>query len=235
MTEKQDFKVNFFKPLSDHARANMKIIISLVIIWAVCVFGFQILLIILNNPTPEKSYTQFEKLWPGVVDNDQVSVDSKQQFARTILSVLGKNIAVKDDHKAVLKKVLSWSVYSMLSDSVKAVFTSDPNDEALIIAQEKIGLESAGFDKIMVDLLPSSLIQVDSEHLCDNCKAELPKIMKLYLVHNQSALTNFKFIGFPFHYWYTAQFLLILFVILCLIYAVMIDRINKKHNFVEES
>ena len=57
--------------------------------------------------------------------------------------------------------------------------------------------------------------------------------MDLYLIHNSSPL-NFKFIGFPFHYWYTAQFLLILFVLLCLIYAVIIEKVNKKHEFPED-
>ena len=235
MTEKQDFNVNFFKPLSEHARANKRIIISLVIIWAVCVFGFQILLILLNNPTPEKNYTLFKSLWPDVVENSEASVENKQQFSRIVLSVLGKNIAVKDDHKSVLKQALSWTVFSMLSDSVNSAMESEPNAETAKIAKETIGLTSTGFDKIMVDLLPASLVKVKNDQLNEKWKAELPKIMELYLVHNQSVLTNFKFLGFPFHYWYTAQFLLILFVGLCLIYAVMIDRINKKYDFVEET
>lgn len=235
MTEKQDYNVNFFKPLSDHARANKKTIISLFVIWAVCVFGFQILLAVLNKPTPEKSFTQFESLWSDVVENAETSIENKQQFSRVVLSVLGKNIAVKDDHKTVLKKALSWSVYSMLSDSAKPALHSEPGDEAVSMAKKTIGLTSTGFDKIMADLLTSSLVKVDSDQLGDQCKAKLPEIMELYLVHNQNALTNFSILGFPFHYWYTAQFLLILFVSLCLIYAVITDRINKKYDFVEES
>ena len=235
MTDQEKFKVNFFKPKTEHARANKKIIITLAVIWAVSVFGFQILLMVLNQPTPEKSFTMFESIWPSVVENTDTSTETKQEFSRILLSVLGKNIAVKENHKTVLKKTLSWTVYSMLSDSVNSVLKSNPNDEALKIAKETIGLVSTGFDKIMVDLLPSSLVKVETEQLSEECKTELPKIMELYLVHNQSVLTNFRFIGFPFHYWYTAQFLLILFVVLCLIYAVMIDLINKKFDFVEET
>jgi putative solute:sodium symporter small subunit len=58
--------------------------------------------------------------------------------------------------------------------------------------------------------------------------AGLPEIMKKYLIHNQSFLTDFKFLGFPFHYFYTAVFLLILFVGLCWIYCVKIDSLNKR-------
>jgi len=34
MTQKDKYEVNFFKPLTDHARANTKLIITLAIIWA---------------------------------------------------------------------------------------------------------------------------------------------------------------------------------------------------------
>ena len=87
----------------------------------------------------------------------------------------------------------------------------------------------------MKDLLPSSLVKVESSALSDESKQALPEIMELYLIHNQSFLTDFKFLGFPFHYWYTAQFLLILFVLLCLYYAVSIDRMNEEYEFVEET
>ncbi len=235
MTDHEKYKVNFFKPLTEHARANKKLIITLATIWAVGVFGFQILLMVLNQPTPEKNFTKFEAIWPAVVKNADTSIETKQEFSRILLSVLGKNIAVKDDHKTVLKETLSWTVYSMQSDSTKAILKSEPNENTIKIAAETIGLASSGFDKIMVDLLPTSLVKVETEQLSEENKAEVPKILKLYLVHNQNALTNFRFIGFPFHYWYTAQFLLIMFVILCLTYAKQIDRINQKYDFVEET
>ena len=86
----------------------------------------------------------------------------------------------------------------------------------------------------MANLLPTSLVPVKLDELSSDNKTALPGIMKLYLIHNQCSLTNFKFMGFPFHYWYTAQFLLIMFVLLCLIYDVITDRENKKYGFVEE-
>lgn len=61
----------------------------------------------------------------------------------------------------------------------------------------------------------------------------IPVIMKTYLIHNRSILTDTKFLGFPFHYFYTAEFLLILFVLLCVIYVYRIQRLQKKFNIVE--
>jgi len=230
MTNHEQYEVNFFKPLSEHAKANKKLISTLAIIWAVAVFGFHFLLIIITTPTPEDTLNDFNSVWPQVVEDNSASLESKQLFAKTILMVLGKNIAVKDNHKAILKESLSWSLYSMQSDSLKPLYKSDPNNAAI-----SIGLSAEGFDKIMRDLLPSSLVKVENPSLSDKAKIELPEIMNLYLIHNQSFLTDFIFFGFPFHYWYTAQFLLILFVLLCLYYAKSIDKLNAKYKFAEET
>lgn len=235
MTNNEDYHVNFFKPMSDHARTNKKLIATLAVIWFCSVFGFQALLIILNEPTPEKAFTTFETVYPEIVHNQVASVETKQQFSRALLSVLGKNIVVSDNHKAVLKEALTWSVFSMLSESSRQALINDPLENSFKSAQAVIGLSDEGFDKIMVDLLPYSLVKPESDQLSAEVIEALPGIMQLYLVHNQNVLTNFSFLGFPFHYWYTAQFLLILFVVLCLVYALIIDRTSKKFNFVEEA
>lgn len=235
MTDHEKYQVNFFRPLSNHAKANKKLILILAIIWAVAVFGFQFLLMYLNQATPEAAYTTFESVYPAVVENTDVDIEAKKDFSRSLLSVLGKNIAVSDAHKSVLKTTLSWNLYSMAPDSLNYIFTAEPGEESLLYAKELIGLGDSGLDKIMFDLLPTSLIAVESDQLDASCKETLPSIMNLYLVHNQNFFTDFKFLGFPFHYWYTAQFLLIMFVLLCLIYAMAIDRMNKKHDFVEET
>jgi len=231
----QQYEVNFFKPLTEHAKENKKLIITLATIWAVGVFGFQILLMVLNEPTPEKSYDSFQDNWPAAVENTSAAIESKQEFSKSLLAVLGKNIAVKDDHKAILKEALSWNIYTMLPDSTGRIFMNKPTTESILLAKNTIGLTSAGFDKIMSDLLPNSLVKVESKTLSADTKQAIPEIMKLYLVHNQNFFTDFEFLGFPFHYWYTAQFLLIMFVLLCLVYAKKIDKMNEKHNFVEET
>lgn len=235
MTNHEQYEVNFFKPLSEHAKANTKLITRLAIIWAVAVFGFHFLLIYVSTPTPEQAFNDFNAVYPQVVEEESAPLEANQQFARTMLMVLGKNIAVKDDHKAVLKESLSWIVYKMNADSIKPMFLTTPSDESVLQAATSIGLASNGFDKIMKDLLPTSLIKVENSMLSPQSQKALPEIMELYLVHNQSFLTDFNFLGFPFHYWYTAQFLLILFVLLCLIYAVTIDKMNTQHDFVEET
>ncbi len=235
MTTNEQYQTNFFKPLSEHAKSNKRLILTLAIIWAVAVFGFHIILILVTTPTAEQALDDFNSVWPQVVEDTSATLEMNQTFSRSLLMVLGKNIAVKDDHKAVLKESLSWSVYQTQADSLKPLFQSEPTQETINLAVSGIGLETDGFDKIMRDLLPSSLIKVEDPKLGAEIKSSLPEIMNLYLIHNQSFLTDFRFLGFPFHYWYTAQFLLILFVLLCLIYAVTIEKINKKHEVVEET
>jgi len=235
MTNHDQYEVNFFRPLSEHAKGNKKLISRLAIIWAIAVFGFHFVLIFVTTPTAEQTLSDFNSVWPQVLDEASTTNETKQVFAKSMLMVLGKNIAVKENHKAVLKESLSWVVYSMQEDSKKSLYNSEPNGEAVNAAITSIGLKSEGFDKIMRDLLPSSLVKVENSLLSAESKKALPEIMKLYLIHNQSFLTDFQFLGFPFHYWYTAQFLLILFVVLCLIYAVTIDKMNKRFGFVEET
>ena len=235
MTDDKRYEVNFFRPLSDHAKANKKLILTLAIIWAVAVFGFQFALMLLNEPTPEKNYTLFQSVWPEVIENESANIEVKQDFMKVSLAVLGKNIAVSEDHKSVLKGTLSRMLLGMQPDSLKYVFQKEPDQESYALAEKTIGLASTGFGKIMIDLLPSSLVQVNDANIPDEYKEKIPAIMELYLVHNQSVLTDIRFLGFPFHYWYTAQFLLILFVVLCVIYAVVIEKRNTKYDFIEET
>ncbi len=61
-------------------------------------------------------------------------------------------------------------------------------------------------------------------------KVLVEKAMNLYMTHNRSFLTDFTFLGFPFHYFYSAVFLLILFVGLCWIYCVETDKIEKQEQ-----
>ncbi len=233
MTDTEIYNVNFFAPLSSHAKANKKLILILASIWAVAVFGFQILLIVLNEPTPEPAYTAFQRVWPEVADNPDATMEQKQDFSRSLLSVLGKNNVVPEKNKAILREALSWSVYSMADPADAELLKSEPSDASFGLAARLIGLAPTGLDKIMTDLLPTSLVAVTSSNLSSETRKQLPGIMSLYLIHNENALTRFEFLGFPFHYWYTAQFLLILFVLLCLVYALATDRLNKKHDFVE--
>lgn len=226
--------VNFFRPQTAHSTADMRMIVSLVLVWAVAVFGFQFLLIAFNQPTPEPAYTSFQSIW-STVNEGTADQAQQQEFARITLSVLGKNIAVKPEHKEILQDALTKTTAALLPEPQRQTFLDSLGSgagmsDAVNQAASAIGLESTGFDKLRMDLLPYSLTPVAGSEL----SSELPAIMELYLVHNQSFLTDVQFIGFPFHYWYTAQFLLILFVILCLIYARTTDQLNAKYNFSDE-
>jgi hypothetical protein len=78
-------------------------------------------------------------------------------------------------------------------------------------------------------ILAASLKKEYPASLTGTSLIRLPEIMQLYLTHNQSVLTDTKFLGFPFHYFYTAVFLLVLFVVLCIVYNRMIEwRLNKE-------
>lgn len=230
-------EINFFKPHSPFTKANMKLTILLVTIWALAVFGFQFLLMALQEPTPEPAHQEYSQVWNAVKDG-KATPEQNKVFARAALSVLGKNIVVKPGHKATLNEALSATVLGLLPEDDQPAFSaglaSADKSQAVRLAVGAIGLENKGFDRIMGSLLPTSLVPVTSTSLKAEIRNEIPAIMDLYLIHNRSALTDFTFMGFPFHYWYTGQFLLILFVLLCLVYAKTITKIMAKHGRVEE-
>jgi len=235
MSKSEEYNVNFFRPLSDHAKANKRLILILASIWAIGVFGFQILLMILNEPTLEQAFLNFEKVYPVVVDDTSATDEMKTTFAKSLLMVLGKNIAVTDEHKAILRQSFSWAIASMHPDFMMGEFQEEPDAKSYNLAITALNLKNDGFDKIMRDLVPYAMVRLEETAFPQSCRTELGGIMNLYLVHNQNALTEIRFLGFPFHYWYTAQFLLILFVILCVIYASAIQKANEKYDFVEET
>jgi putative solute:sodium symporter small subunit len=246
-----EYHFNLFKPTSEHGRKNRNIIFTMVLIWFVSVFGFQLLLVILQKPTPEKTFTTFESVWDNVQSGNANKAD-KQDFIKSLIAVYGKS-TVKKDKKEILKNGITVIAYSMVSDSEKVILSgyvvtlnnarenlTSTTDEAYIQLQAtlsdtkkainemldtRIGIESTSVE---ASLLPYCLNDED-KMLTDVDKEALPKIMKLYLVHNQSFLTDTKFLGFPFHYFYTAELLLILFVLLCLIYSFRIEALDKKY------
>ncbi|MHC4871813.1 MAG: DUF4212 domain-containing protein, partial [Planctomycetota bacterium] len=157
------------------------------------------------------------------VKGGTASVEQKKDFAKTTLMVLGKNIALKDGDKAVLESALNKTVKDLLA----AGSLSDP--------EAAIGLGSEGYDPILKDILKSSIDLTAVGAISEEEAVALPGIMKLYLVHNRSKLTDTRFLGFPFHYWYTAQFLLILFVALCWLFCKITDKSNAKYNLETET
>ena len=181
MSDTDKYDVNFFKPFSEHARTNKRLIIILALIWFVAVFGFQLLLAFLNEPVPEKSYTEFQSTWPEMINNGETTLEIKQQFSRSILAVLGKNTSLLDDHKNVLKEVLSWSVFNMLPDSKRGLLQKEPDVESITAAKAAIGLSGEGFDKVMADLLPVFLVKSESDKLSLNLRKRFQELWSYIL------------------------------------------------------
>ncbi len=221
MTDTNDtrYNINFFRPIKGIARDSNRTITLFIVIWFLAVFGFQFLLIATNKMTPEETLLTFNEVWPGIQSGD-ASPAEQQAFSKSLLMVLGKNIAVAEADKALLKEALSATVMKL---------TPGQSLEPAAVAMA-LELEKEKFGQIMTELLPHSLVQPASAGISDG----LPAVMEKYCTHPRGPLTDFKFLGFPFHYWYTGQLLLIIFVLLCLAYALRIEKLYQKNNFIEE-
>ncbi len=238
----QDYHISFFKPTTPQAVANRNMVIWLVLIWFVAIFGFHFLLWLIEKPTPQPAFTTFEKVWPKI-EAGTANETEIQQFGQSTLSVLGK-MALASDERVLLDKAMSWSLFQLSNkkellvekirdfEKLKSEITelSDPD---YIAAKKKLSDELSPLLNISAldvrsKILPLELTSTNIEKLSETTKQRLPLIMKKYLIHNRSFLTDFKFLGFPFHYFYTAVFLLILFVGLCWLYCVRTDQLNAK-------
>jgi len=251
-----NYDFSLFKPVSQYGRRNRNLILILGTIWFVAIFGFQILLLIFQKPTPEMTLITFESVWDDV-KSGKATEQQNQDFVNSLIAVAGKS-SVKPADKKVLINSISWSVYNMISDSEKEILSARVKE--LATAREKLssvsgaeytnlkselqsikaGINAIANDRTGIDptnnkaaILPYSL-NPDYKALETAETEALPKIMKLYLTHNQSFLTDFRIFGFPFHYFYTAEFLLILFVGLSLFYSIRITHLQKKFSIKEE-
>ena len=237
------YHISFFKPTTDRARFNRSIVVWLASIWFIAIFGFQIVLRVIEKPTPELPFTAFENVWESV-KNGTAEKSELQAFANSTLAVLGK-IAITEDERSLLPRSMSWSAIRLTPDSLRPAMTADitefealkasgisVNDEKYIAKKNALArkfIPVVGLSKYdpLTRILPLELTAQGIASLPEKAVNNLPSIMQKYLVHNQSVLTDTKFLGFPFHYFYTAVFLLILFIGLCWLYCVRSDRRNK--------
>lgn len=244
-----EYHISFFKPTTPQAKANRNMVVWLVLIWFFAIFGFHILLKVIEKPTPEPAYLTFQNVWENV-ENGSAGTDELQRFGQSTLSVLGK-VALAPDDRLALDNALSWTLYQLKEESFRVDFVTNVQEFEKIKAnikdisnpdyiREKMALSAelspmlklSALD-IRSKILPLELSSENIENITDDAKKSLPGIMEKYLVHNQSFLTDIKFLGFPFHYFYTAVFLLILFVGICWLYCVRIDNLNAKLNIVD--
>jgi uncharacterized membrane protein len=256
MESSDHYNFSLFSPRNLHGKKNRNVILTMLLIWAVAVFGFQFLLRGIQKPTPEKALTLFESTWPAVITGDLTTVDYKA-FLNSLVLVKGKNI-VKPEDQALLSDAISCVTFKIVPGSIETLVLSGITDLESLKSQlsqandqEYLGIKTMIREKykVLTDIIEpfsgfkhgslEAAIYIGSlknnypESFKDISFARLPGIMKLYLTHNQSILTDSIFLGFPFHYFYTAVFLLILFVALCLVYNILIEWRLKKEGIVE--
>jgi putative solute:sodium symporter small subunit len=241
-SNQNDYHISFFKPTTAQAKWNRNLAIKLILIWAVAVFGFHFLLRAIEKPTPEEAYVQYEKVWENI-SKENASIEEMQKFAHSSLSVLGK-VFIKTEQKNALQNAVSWSAFQladsaqkiMLIDEVVKFETlkseinsiSDPEYIATKRSLSELASSILGLaqNDVRTKLISLELASSDMKVFKAESKELIPSIMSTYLIHNQSFLTDFKFLGFPFHYFYSAVFLLILFVFLCWLYCVRVDKMH---------
>ncbi|MGC9344709.1 MAG: hypothetical protein ACP5E3_18525 [Bacteroidales bacterium] len=104
----ESYNISFFKPTTPRARHNRNMVIWLVSIWFIAIFGFQILLKVLEKPVPQPAYLSFQQSWNTILTGESTDQDFRD-FAKSCLSVLGK-IDIAPEAKASLDDALSWAV-----------------------------------------------------------------------------------------------------------------------------
>jgi putative solute:sodium symporter small subunit len=225
MEESKSYDVNFFKPSTPFLKENIRAIVIGLTIWGVMTYGFQILLKIIETPTPEATYVAFQQAAPKLADGT-ASAEEKVAVANTYLALLGKSAALlKND---ILKTAFTSTVYNVLSDAEKETLlaaAADPKANMDFISAA-LGITD---NKAMTAVIPYALIAVTPDKLAMTDPALKP-IMDKFFIHNQSVLTDTIVFGFPFHYLYTALILLTSFVIICLVYCQVIDKMMKKYE-----
>ena len=245
----KDYHISFFKPTTPQAIANRNMVVWLVLIWFIAIFGFHFLLRIIEKPTPEPAYVAFEKVWQNV-KTGTASMDEVKTFGQSTLSVLSK-VAIQSDDKSHLVNGLSWSLYKLTADSMRVSLLidiqkfediknkvkniTDPNyvSAKKAFANQLGTILGISTMDIRNAILPLEVSSANASELTKETKAEISSVMAKYLIHNRSVLTDTKFLGFPFHYFYTAVFLLILFVGLCWLYCVRTDQLNAKFGITD--
>lgn len=244
MNENNQFHISFFRPTTERARKNRNKVVWLIAIWAIGVFGFQFLLRALEEPTPEPVQTEFIQVWDKVKTGN-ASEPEVRTFARCALQVTGK-VFIKAEHRAALDNGITWATMQ-LADSAQKIAISQAlvafeksakdvevlSDKNYQSAKNKL----AALARVPLELKPNELLttflplelrsKMAGEFTAENKKL-VEEAIPLYTTHNQSVLTDTKFLGFPFHYFYTSVFLLILFIVICWFYSFTTDKINKK-------
>ncbi|MFH0755847.1 MAG: sodium/substrate symporter small subunit [Bacteroidota bacterium] len=200
----------------------------------------------MGKPTPEPVYSLYEQSWKNIQAGFPEALDL-QKSAQAALSVLGK-VAIQPAHREALDNAVSWFAWELADSTQKielktmltdfeatAESTTLVTDETYLSKKNKLmpllgDLYHLPSNDVRVKIAPLEVKTSLMGSFDDENRKLFMESMDLYLVHNQSVLTDTKLLGFPFHYFYTAVFLLILFVGICWLYCVRTDMFNKKYG-----
>lgn len=247
--ETEEYKISFFRPTTPLALKNRNLIVKLFIIWAVAIFGFQVLLKMLEKPVPEDALLSYRAAWESV-ESGVADRSDMQEAARAMIQVMGKSTLRPDDYTA-LRDGLGYLLYQIYPTEGIEELQSDVRhlnvlknritslrDEEYLLAKQRIISQAAPALGIPANSLLAELLAIGLDDELATFSFEnrqrLPHIMDIYLTHNRSVLTDTIFLGFPFHYFYTAVFLLVFFIGLCWYYCYRTDRLHAKLNFIEK-
>lgn len=244
----EEYRISLFKPTTQQALKNRNLIIQLFTIWAIAIFGFQILLKILEKPVPEEALITFSAAWEKVKTGNADAADYISA-GQSMVQAMGKSTLKAHEYSA-LQDGVGWMLAHVypadeLDDLQKDVHRlsaireqiTSLRDEDYLEAKEVIISKAApalGIDQgtLLAQLLA---IGLDGEltQISDENKTSIPDIMSLYMTHNRSVLTDTIFLGFPFHYFYSSVFLLVFFIGLCWYYCYKTDKLHARLNFME--
>ena len=117
MEPTDQYNFSIFKPRNLHGKRNRNIILTILLIWAIAVFGFQFLLRVIEKPTPEKALTMFESAWPAALSGIPGEGDPGT-LLHSIILVKGKNIVKPEDQK-VLSDAINTLFYMGVPDTIR--------------------------------------------------------------------------------------------------------------------
>ncbi len=246
--QEEEYRISLFKPTTQQALKNRNLIVQLFIVWAIAIFGFQILLKVLEKPVPEDALIAFSAAWEKVESGTADAADYISA-GQSMVQAMGKSTIKAHDYNALQDGVgwmlanvypaddlddLQQNVHSLsaLREQITSLRDEDYLDTKEIIISKAAPALNIGKGTLLAQLLA---IGLDGEllHISNENKSRISDIMVLYMTHNRSVLTDTIFLGFPFHYFYTSVFLLLFFIGLCWFYCYKTDKLHARLNFLE--
>ncbi len=246
----EEYRISFFRPTTQRALVNRNLTIKLFILWAVAIFGFQVLLKVFEKPVQEDALVRFTPAWNNVLSG-QAGEQDYQAAGQSMVQAMGKSTLSSAQFEA-LQDGVGWMLSNVLSDGeltdlqreVQAVNSrreqiTTLHDSEYVAAKQVVIARAAPALGIGTGTLLAQLLSVGLSNnmagISEENKQKIPEIMQLFMTHNRSFLTDTVVLGFPFHYFYTAVLLLIFFIVLCWYYCYRIDRLHARLNFLERT